>query len=178
MYSKEISITEGVAVEVDDKKVKVSGNKGELKREFKLTHDVKIQKEDNKIKVVSELSDRKTKALVGTIIAHIRNMMKGVTEGYIYKMKIIYSHFPMNVKVDGDKVVTQNFLGERTPRIAKIIGNTQVKIEGQDIAITGIDLEDVGLTSSNIEQSCRIVGYDKRRFSDGIYRTQGKKVIS
>ena len=169
MYSKEITITEGVSAEVEGNKVKVTGDKGELKREFKLMYDIKIQKQDNKITVVSESKHRKTKALVGTIIAHIRNMVKGVREGYTYKMKIVYSHFPMNVKVDGDKVVTQNFLGERTPRIAKIAGNTQVKIEGQDVTVSGIDLEEVGLTSSSIEQSCRITGYDKRRFSDGIY---------
>ena len=156
-------------VDVDGNKVKVSGSNGEIKREFKLTYNIKIQKQENKITVASESSERKAKALVGTILAHIRNMMKGVNEGYTYRLKIVYSHFPMNVKVEDGKIVTQNFLGERTSRIAKIIGKTQVKIEGQDVIITGIDIEDVGLTASNIEQSCRIVGYDKRRFSDGIY---------
>lgn len=173
MYSKEITIPEGVSAEVDGNKVKISGGKGEIKREFKLSHDIKIQKQDSKITVVSESKHRKAKALVGTIIAHIRNMTKGVMEGYIYRMKIVYSHFPMNVKVDGDKVVTQNFIGERTSRIAKIAGNTQVKIEGQDVTVTGIDLEEVGSTASSIEQSCRIVGFDKRRFSDGIYLVKG-----
>ena len=175
MYSKEITVPDSVTVEVDGNKVKVSGSKGELKREFKLAHGVKIQKQDNKITVVSESSDRKAKALTGTIIAHIKNMIKGVEEGYTYKMKIVYSHFPMMVKVDGDKVVTQNFIGERTPRIAKIAGNVQVKIEGQDVTISGIDLEEVGLTASSIELSCRIVGYDKRRFSDGIYIVRSKR---
>lgn len=168
-------MSDGSSVEVDGNKVKVSGSKGEIKREFKLAHGIKIQKQDSKITVLSESSDRKTKALIGTIIAHIRNMIKGVVEGYTYKMKITYSHFPMTVKVDGDKVVTQNFIGERTSRTAKISGDAQVKIEGQDITITGINVEEVGLTASNIELSCRIVGYDKRRFSDGIYLVQSKK---
>ncbi|MBU5537201.1 MAG: 50S ribosomal protein L6 [Candidatus Aenigmatarchaeota archaeon] len=175
MYSREIAIPDDVSVEVEGNKVKVSGSRGELKREFKLTHDVKIQKQDKKLIVNSESASRKTKALVGTIVAHIRNMIVGVTEGYVYKMRIVYSHFPMNVKVDGNKVVIQNFLGERTSRIANIVGNTQVKIEGQEITITGNDLEEVGATASNIEQSCRIVGYDRRRFSDGIYLIKGKK---
>jgi len=169
MYSKEITMPASVAVEVDGNKVKVSGGKGEIKREFKLAYAIKIQKQDDKITVASESEHRKAKALVGTIIAHIRNMTKGVVEGYTYRMKIVYSHFPMIVKVDGDRVVTQNFLGERTSRIAKIAGSTQVKVERQDVTVSGIDLEEVGLTSSSIEQSCRITGYDKRRFSDGIY---------
>lgn len=174
MYSREISIPNGVSAEVDRNKIKVS-SKGELKREFKLAYGVKILKQDNKIVASSEFSDRKTKALIGTIIAHVRNMIKGVTDGYAYRMKIVYSHFPMTVKVEGNKVMTQNFIGERTPRIAQIVGNTQVKIEGQDVIITGQAIEEVGLTASNIEQSCRIVGYDKRRFSDGIFLVQSKK---
>lgn len=175
MYSKEIAIPNDASVEVEGNAIKVSGGKGEIKREFKLGYGIKIQKQDNKIVVASETAQRKAKALVGTIIAHTRNMIRGVKEGYTYKMKIIYSHFPMTVKVEGDKVVTQNFLGERTSRLAKIVGDTQVKIEGQDVTVTGIDLEDVGATASSIELSCRIVGYDKRRFSDGIYLVTGKK---
>ena len=175
MYSREIAIPEGTSVEVENNKVEVSGSKGELKREFRLGYNMKIQKLDSKVTITAESSKRKAKALVGTLIAHIRNMIKGVQEGYTYRMKIVYSHFPMAVKIDGDKVVTQNFMGERTSRTAKIVGNTQVKIEGQDVTITGIDIEDVGLTASNIELSCRIVGYDKRRFSDGIYLSEGKK---
>lgn len=174
MYSREINVPEGVTVEIQGSNVTVSGTKGKIERKFKLAFDAKIQKEDGKIKVSSEYDERKAKALIGTITAHIRNMMRGVTEGYTYKMKIVYSHFPMMVKIEGNKVVTQNFLGERTQRTANIIGSTQVKIEGQDVTITGIDLEEVGLTAGNIEQSCRIVGYDKRRFSDGIYVHKGK----
>ena len=174
MYSKEIPIKEGVNVDIEGNMIKVIGSKGEIKKEIKLMFDIKVQKQDNKILVVAESSERKAKALVGTIIAHIRNMMRGVTEGYAYKMKIVYSHFPMTVKVEGNKVVTQNFIGERTSRTGNIVGKTQVKIDGQDITVSGINLEEVGETASNIELSCRITGYDKRRFSDGIYLIQGK----
>ncbi len=169
MYAKEFIIPEDVSVEVDGKSVKVNGSKGEIKRTFKLPKGVKIEKKDNKFVASSEMDKRNIKALVGTLIAHMRNMIKGVKQGYTYKMKIMYSHFPMNVKVEGGRVVTQNFIGERTSRTANIIGNTQVNIQGQDIILTGIDVEEVGSTASNIEQSCRIVGYDKKRFNDGIF---------
>ena len=175
MHSKEIIIAEGATVELEGTKVKVSGGRGEIKREFKLGYGIVMKKSDNKVVISTESKERKAKALVGTIIAHIKNMMKGVNDGYAYKMKIVYSHFPMTVKVEGNKVVTQNFMGERTSRSGKIIGNAQVKIEGQDVTVSGIDLEEVGATASNIELSCRIVGYDKRRFSDGIYLVSGKK---
>lgn len=169
MYAKEIVIPDDVSVEVSANRVKVSGTMGEIKREFTIPKSVKIEKKENKFVASSELERKKIKALIGTLVAHMRNMIKGVTQGYTYKMKIIYSHFPMNVKVEGGKVVTSNFIGERTSRVAKIIGNSQVNIQGQDVTITGIDVEEVGSTASNIEQSCRIVGFDKKRFNDGIF---------
>lgn len=168
MYSKELVIPSDVKVDVFDNKVKVSGTKGQLEKSFALI-DIKIEKTDNKIKVSSESERRKMKALVGTVLAHIRNMITGVTKGYIYKLKVVFSHFPITVKVEGDRVLIQNFLGERTPRVARIVGQVKVEVKGQDIIVSGIDLESVGLTSSNIEQACRIVGYDRRRFPDGIF---------
>ena len=170
MYSKEMNVPEDVSIEIMGKKVKVSGPKGSLEKEF-LLKGVKIGKSEKKIKASSESERRKDKSLVGTVIANIRNMISGVIEGYVYKLKIVYSHFPVTAKVEGDKVVVQNFLGERTPRIAKIVGNSKVEIKEQDIAVTGIDLDEVSQTSANIEQACRIVGFDRRRFPDGIFIT-------
>ncbi|MBI2084471.1 MAG: 50S ribosomal protein L6 [Candidatus Aenigmarchaeota archaeon] len=171
MYSKEIKVPEGITVGVDGGKVTVTGPKGELSRTFKTAYGTKISKAENKIVATSESENRKAKALVGTLAAHIRNMIKGVSDGYTYRMKIIYSHFPMTVKVEGGKVVIQNFLGERTTRTAKIVGNTEVKVQGQDVTVIGIDPEETGQTSGNIELATRIVGYDRRRFNDGIYIT-------
>jgi large subunit ribosomal protein L6 len=173
MYTKEIAVPEGITIEVSGTRVKVSGPKGQLERNFK-TRGVKIEKTERKIKASSESERRKDKSLVGTVIAHIRNMFVGVTEGYTYNLKAVFSHFPITIKVEGDKVLVQNFLGERKSRIAKIVGDTKVEITGQDIAVSGIDLEEVSQTSANIEQSCRIIGYDRRRFPDGVFITKKK----
>lgn len=168
MYSKEFKIPENVKIEVDDKTVKISGEKGQDKRNFS-EREIKIEIKDNKLVVSSESERRKVKALTGTIISHIKNMVTGVTKGFAYRMRVVYSHFPVTVKVEGKNVLIQNFLGERSPRIAKIVGDVQVKVEGSDLIISGIRLEDVGQTASNIEQTTRIVGYDRRKFLDGIY---------
>jgi len=165
-----MNVPEDVSIELIGKKVKVSGPKGSLEKEF-LLKGVKIEKSEKKIKTSSESERRKDKSLVGTVLAHIRNMIDGVREGYTYKLKIVYSHFPVTAKVEGDKIVVQNFLGERTPRTAKIVGNSKVEIKEQDITVTGIDLDEVSQTSANIEQACRIVGFDRRRFPDGIFIT-------
>ncbi len=170
MYAKELKIPQEVTVSIDNKRVKVSGGKGSLEKPFAL-REINIEKTDDKIKVSSESERRKTKSTVGAVLAHIRNMITGVTKGYTYRLKVVFSHFPVTVKVEGDKVVIQNFLGERTPRLAKISGSAKVEVKGQDITVTSIDLEDVGLTASSIEQATRIIGYDRRRFPDGIFLT-------
>lgn len=167
MFLKEVKIPEDVEVSINEE-IKVVGPKGEIKRRFELG-DIKIEKSENKIKIFSELEKRKVKAKVGSIAAHIRNMINGVKKGYTYKLKVVYSHFPVSVKVEGDKVLILNFLGEKIPRIAKIIGNTQVKIEKDEITVSGIDIDEVGQTASNIESACRIKRKDRKIFQDGIW---------
>jgi large subunit ribosomal protein L6 len=168
MYSLELKIPENVKVEIEGNKVKVSGEKGELERSFP-EKGIKIDLVEGKIIISSESERKKFRALVGTIAAHIRNMIEGVTKGFVYRLRVVYSHFPITVKVEGDKVLIQNFLGERVPRVAKIVGKTQVKVEGSDLIVSGINVEEVGQTAANIEQACRIIGYDRRKFMDGIY---------
>jgi large subunit ribosomal protein L6 len=169
MYSKEVAIPEGVNVEISKMKFTVSGPKGSVEKKFELTKEIKVEKAENKIKISSENERRNTKALIGTNIGHMKNAIEGVTKGFIYRLRVVYSHFPVTVKAEKDKVVISNFLGERTNRIAKIIGQTQVKIEGADIIVNGINIEDVGQTASNLELACRIVGFDRKIYQDGIY---------
>lgn len=169
MYFKQVEIPEGVSVEVLEKKVKVSGPKGSLEREFKIKEDIKIEKKENKIIVSSESKRRKIKALVGTIAAHIKNMIKGVTKGFTYTLKVVFTHFPVKVKVEEDKVLIENFLGERVPRVAKRVEGVDVQVKGQDIILTGIDVEKVGLMANRLEQACRITGRDRRIFQDGVW---------
>ncbi len=107
--------------------------------------------------------------MIGTTRAHINNMITGVTEGFTYHMKIVFAHFPMNVKVNGNKVNIDNFLGERHPRTAKIVGSAKVNVKGDEVTVTGINKEDVGQTVANLEQATKIKGRDPRVFQDGIY---------
>jgi len=166
---KEIIIPENINVEIDGKSVKISGEKGQIERKFKYFFDIKIEKKDNKIVLSSDSDKRKVKATVGTVVAHIQNMFKGLTEGFTYKMKVIYSHFPVTVKIENNNILINNFLGEKVPRKAKILGNTKIDVQGQDITITGMNKEDVGQTCANIETACKITKFDRRVFMDGIY---------
>lgn len=175
MYEKEIVISSETTLEIAGQKLKVSGPKGSLEKNLKISKEIKIEKQDNKVKVSSVIEERKNKALVGTTIAHIRNAIEGVTKGFTYRLKAVYSHFPITVKVEGDKVLIQNFLGERVPRVAKIIPRVEVKVEGAEITVSGIDLEAVSQTAARIELATRRTGYDKKIFQDGIWITSKPK---
>lgn len=165
---KIIPIPEGVNVEKEGDLVKVSGPKGELQRKLEFP-GISIEKKDREVVVSTSIPRRTEMAMVGTFASHIRNMIRGVTEGFERKLRIVYAHFPIQVKVMGDVVSIGNFLGERKPRKAKILGNSNVQVSGDEVIVTGIDKEMVCQTAANIEQATRIRRFDPRVFQDGIY---------
>ena len=171
MYFKEIKVPKEVSMDFSAGTLKAKGPKGESEKHLKFSKSIKVEKTESGFKVSSQSDSRTTRAQIGSVIAHMRNAVDGVTNEFVYKLKVIYSHFPVTVKTEKDKVLVQNFLGERTPRVAQILGNVKVKIEGAEITVSGVNLEDVSQTAANIEQACRIVGYDKKIFQDGIYIT-------
>ena len=163
-----VEIPEGVDAMVDGRIVTIRGEKGELIRDFSHA-PININLDEKTVTVQASWPRKKEAALVGTVRSHIQNMVKGVTKGFTYKMKIVFSHFPITVKVQGKTFTINNFTGERSPRNAKIMGNSKVIVKGDDIIIQGIDLEDVSQTAANIQNSTKIRNKDPRVFLDGIY---------
>lgn len=168
LLKDEIEVPEKVHVTFDGGVVKVKGPQGEISK--RLSHPrVKIEMKGRHVIVSSELPRKREKALVGTYGAHIRNMFVGATKGFEYKMKIVYAHFPIKTAVKGDTFVIENFLGEKSPRKARILGDTKVTVKGDQVLLTGPNVEDVGQTAANIERATKIKGFDPRVFQDGIY---------
>jgi len=165
-----VHVPDGVSVNLDKHMVKVSGVKGELSRDFG-NAKVQMSLEEGALRVWVVNPKKRQAALVNTVATHVKNMIKGVTKGYTYRMKIVFIHFPLTLRVEGKKVLASNFLGEKKPRETKIMGNTKVTIKGDDIVIEGIDIESVGQTAANIQQLTRIRAKDLRKFLDGIYVT-------
>ncbi|MGD0057560.1 MAG: 50S ribosomal protein L6 [Methanomassiliicoccales archaeon] len=168
LIEEKVNVPAGVKVEIEGAVVKVSGPNGKLSREF-VHNRAKIFERDGKVIVSCEMPRIREKAVVGTFAAHIKNMMEGVTSGFEYRMKIVYSHFPIKAYAKGDKFIIENFLGERTPRKADIVKDTKIAVKGNDIVLTGVDLEAVSQTAANIERSTKIKGFDSRVFQDGAY---------
>ncbi len=163
-----VEIPQGLEVKVDGREVTVSGEKGTLTRDFSHA-PLSIKREGEKVTVRTEWPRKKEAAIVGSVSSHIRNMMKGVTTGFTYKLKIVFSHFPISVKTEGNKVVIENFTGERSPRVAKIVGDATVSVTSDDVNVQGINLEEVSQTAANIQQATKVKKKDPRVFLDGIY---------
>jgi len=166
--SKTIQVPDGVELTLDGKKVTLKGAKGTLTRDFSQI-PISMEIDGKAMRVWAEWPRKKEAALVGTIYSHIQNMITGVMKGFTYKVKIVFSHFPISVKVQGKQILIENFTGERNPRRAKILGDAKVKVQPEDVIIEGTNLEDVSQTAANVEQSTRVKRKDPRIFLDGLY---------
>ena len=170
LAERTLEIPQGVQLALDGRLVKATGPKGVLEENF--SHlPVHFTIEGTTLRVYSSWARKREAALVGTTLAHVRNMIRGVTKGYTYKLKIVYAHFPITVKVhEKEKNLTiENFTGEKTPRVIRIVGSAKVKVVGDEIHVQGSNLGDVSQTAANIQTGTKIGDKDQRVFLDGIY---------
>jgi large subunit ribosomal protein L6 len=165
---EEIEIPSSINAELNTNKLTLTKGNKKVIKEFK-AEGITMAKKDNKISVSAENSRKKTIAKVNAIIAHINNMVVGLEKGYIYRMKVIYSHFPMNIQKKDKTIEINNFIGSKKARIAKIMGDATVEIKGKDITVSGCDKEAVGQTAANLEAASRAKNRDLRVFHDGIF---------
>lgn len=173
----EIPIPENVKAEIRDNVIIVEGRLGKLKKNImKIPVVVVIQ--DKNIIIRPHGKRKKDLAITNTAKSIIRNMITGVEKGFTYRLKIVSAHFPMSVKLKGDKVNIENYFGERSPRTSQIVGETtKVTVGGEDVIVQGPSLEDVSQTAANIELSANMKRKDHRVFLDGVYIYSKEKGI-
>jgi large subunit ribosomal protein L6 len=164
----EVIIPENVNVIKEKNTIIVEGKNGKISKDFTKI-PITLSFENNRIIIYPPGQRRKDLALINTVKSIISSMIKGVETGFTYKLKIIFSHFPISVKVKDKKVIVENYFGERSMRISKIVGLTQVVVAGEDVIVKGPSLEDVSQTATNIESSTKIKNKDQRVFLDGVY---------
>jgi large subunit ribosomal protein L6 len=170
-----LEVPDGVTIKELNKVISVKGKLGEISKDFtRLPANLSV--EGNTV-TIEPYGDRKRDlAIANTAKSIIRNMSKGVQSGFEYKLKIVYAHFPITVRVKDNLVHVENFFGERSPRISQIRGeSTKVNIQGDEIIVTGPSLEEVSQTAANIESSTKMKNKDRRVFLDGLYIFSRKK---
>src|ERR687897_141118 len=173
----EVLIPESVNIIKRDHIVVVTGRKGTISKDIhKLPAAITVT--DRTVTIEPDGKRKSDLAITNTAKSIIANMFKGVEKGFSYKLKIVFAHFPISVKVKGKEIHVENFFGERSARISHIVGDTtSVNVIGDDVVVEGPSLEDVSQTAANIESSTRVKGKDQRVFLDGLYiysRSEGE----
>ena len=165
---KDIELPNGIGASIHNNTLVIKSQSDEVSKEFK-QRNISITVHDNKITLESERSVKEDKKIIGSVAAHIRNMLSGVQQKHMYILKICSGHFPMNVSISNNKLFVKNFLGEKVPRTLNLKPGADIKIEGDLIYVNSTNKETAGQISADIEQLTRRPGYDTRVFQDGVY---------
>lgn len=151
LAKKPIVIPDGVKFVYENNIVNVEGPKGSLQLEIKMKQYVDIVKEDNKVFVNRKEDTKEGKKYQGLYFALIKNMVKGVTEGYTKVLEIVGVGYQAK-KISDDKLELK--LGFSHPVIFEIPKGISISLDqkGQEITIFGIDKYLVGETAARIRR--------------------------
>ena len=169
-----LAVPEGVTVDIKSRIITVTGPKGSLTKNLRHIDVAFSQPSAAEIKITVHHGDRKHVAALRTVKSIIANLITGVTKGYLYKMRYVYAHFPINVNLinDGKTVEIRNFLGEKRVRTVDVLEGVKVEISSaqkDELILSGISVENVSQSAADIQQITRVRNKDIRKFLDGIY---------
>lgn len=129
LSSETMDIPEGLEIKIKAKVIEVKGPRGTLTRNFKhLNLDFQLITDEEsgkqKLKVDAWFGSRKTTASIRTALSHVNNLIIGVTQGFRYKMRFVYAHFPINASITNSNTAIEirNFLGEK--KVSTFSSNT------------------------------------------------------
>lgn len=166
--TEQIEIPAGVSCEISGKILKFKKDGAELSRKIDVP-GIKVSSRDNKIVLECEKGNKNDYKTIKSYIAHLKNVFTGLQNEYIYRLESCNVHFPVTIKVEGDKVAITNFLGEKTARFARILPGVNVEVKGSKITVTSRDKDLAGQTAANLEKATKIRNRDRRIFQDGIF---------
>ena len=165
-----------MTVSIKTRVVSVKGPRGSLSRSFgHLAIDLHLEEKSRRIRAELWFGNRQSIACIRTVLSHINNMIVGVTKGYLFKMRLVYNHFPISVTMErsGAEVQVRNYLGEKRVRIIPMIGDVVCKRSEDgtkdELILSGNDLDAVSQSAANIWSSSRCKDKDIRKYLDGIY---------
>ena len=165
---------EGVTFTLSNRVLTVKGPRGTLKRDFRHASMDLTREGNNKLRVRKWFGISKELATIRTICSQIKNLIKGVTMGFRYKMRSVYAHFPINISLQdkGSLVEIRNFLGEKIVRRVQLPEGVLAAMstkQKDELIVEGNDLELVSQYAARIQQSTSVKNKDIRKFLDGIY---------
>jgi len=139
-----IPIPSGVTVEVGKDQITVNGPKGSL-QQFTVP-GVNVAVEDNKVIVTRANDEAVNRARHGLVRALVSNMVTGVSQGFEKKLEIHGVGY--RVQAQGEDLKFN--LGFSHDLVYKIPSTVQVKVEQNNIIVSGNDKQQVGQVAAEI----------------------------
>jgi large subunit ribosomal protein L6 len=169
-FEEKLEVPQGIECNISEESL--TCKKGNLVIERKTNSPlIKFKVSGNELTISCVKGNKNQYKVLKSLVSHLQNIFQGLEKPFIYKLEIANVHFPMTVKSQDSEVIINNFLGEKTPRKAKILPNVEVKIQGNQIEVSSHDKELAGQTAANIEKATKVRGRDRRIFQDGIFIT-------
>jgi large subunit ribosomal protein L6 len=163
-----------IAVKIENEKVIFE--KGDVKQIVPYNHVyVSVEYKDNKLTIKPNNKKKPFLSVSNTIKKIINNAIEGFTKDFVCKMQIVYSHFPITVKIDGNKFIINNFYGEKKQRVVAISPGVKIEVDGKEITLSGKNKQTVGHVAGSIESKTKLKDKDYRVFDDGIYIVEKTK---
>jgi len=141
---KPIQIPSNVKVSFKDSVLVVEGPKGKLSTE--VHPDIKLTMEDGTIRLERPSDAPFHRAIHGTMGALIKNMIKGVTEGFTIVLEVVGLGYKAAVK--GANLELS--LGYSHPVIYPIPPDVKIEVKENKIYVSGIDKQRVGQVAAEI----------------------------
>ncbi|KAI5294925.1 hypothetical protein KEM52_002856 [Ascosphaera acerosa] len=173
-------------VHIRSRVITVEGPRGKLVKDVSHLAVSFSRPKKDVISIEIHHGDRKAVAALRTVRTIMNNLIIGVTRGFLYKMRYVYAHFPINVNIEQNKesglydVEIRNFLGESIVRRVtaqpgvEVVASPNVKDE---LHILGNSLEGVSQSAADISQVCRVRNKDIRKFLDGVYVSERGNIV-
>ena len=168
-----LNIPNGVSVTLDGNEMTVKGPKGELSKEF--NKDINIEVKENTIVCTRANENKFTKSIHGTTNALIKNMLTGVSEGFVKELETVGVGY--RFAVSGNQITVS--AGYSKPVIVEIpAGITVEGVSTTELKISGIDNQKVSEFAADIRKIRKPEPYKGKGIKykgEVIRRKEGKK---
>ncbi len=167
-FSESIEIPADMQCELKENKITCKKGSTELSKLVKIP-GINVNLKDKTITFECKSGNKKEYKIIKSLIAHMKNFFAGFDAKFVYRLESANVHFPMTFKVEGSRLIINNFLGEKKPRYAEILNGVDVDLKGAKITVSSQNKDAAGQTAANFEKATKIRNRDRRVFQDGIY---------
>ncbi len=141
-----IELPEGVVVKIEEGKLIVTGPKGELFVE--VMNGFKVEQKETRLEITQESEDKYNSKFYGLQRTLIANAVEGVSKGFSKTLEVQGVGF--RVSLQGNKLVLS--LGYSHPVEYSAPEDIELKVEQNNIVVSGIDKQKVGLVAASIRE--------------------------